>query len=242
MKVEVLGIKIDQVTYQQSLEEAKKMINAGGKHYVVTPNPEMIVAAQSDSQFRDILTKADLAIADGFGLVKLANLTGRILPERIAGVDFVQGLAALAQEFGFNMFLLGAAEDVADKAANNLKKVFPKLKIVGTFSGDADETQDHKALSVLKSKKIDILIVAYGQVKQEKWIKRNLPKLNVKLAIGVGGALDFISGNRRRAPVWLQRAGLEWAFRLINEPWRLKRQFALPYFVYLVIREKLKKS
>ena len=136
------------------------------------------------------------------------------------------------------MFLLGAAEGVADKAAEVLKEKHPKLKIAGTYSGSADSEFDDETNKAIGNKKIDILAVAHGAPKQEKWIARNLPRLNVKLAIGVGGALDYISGEKKRAPVFIQKIGLEWAFRLISEPSRFKRQLALPYFVYLVFKEK----
>ncbi len=236
MSVQILGIKIDQVNNQEALEKVKNLIDSGKKSYIVTPNPEMIVEAQKDKEFADILNSADLSVADGAGLVKLARLTGKHLPERIPGVDFVQGLAGMAEEFGYSMFLLGGTDESAMKAAANLKKLFPKLKIVGTFSGKAEES-----FELVRNKKIDILVVAFGHGKQEKWIKRNLPKLNVKLAIGVGGALDYISGSKRRAPILIQKANLEWLYRLAMEPWRIKRQLALPKFVYLMLKDNLSK-
>lgn len=231
-KVNILGVKVDQINAQEALERTKRMVDSGKRHFIVTPNPEMIVAAQNDSEFKEILNSADLSIADGAGLVKLARFTGKHLPERISGVDFVEGLAGMAEEFGFSMFLLGGEAGVAKNAGDNLKKLFPKLKIVGTFSGKAGDGFDS-----IKSKNIDVLVVAFGHVRQEKWIKRNLPKLHVKLAIGVGGALDYISGSKRRAPEFIQKANLEWLYRLITEPWRIKRQFALPKFVYLVLKD-----
>lgn len=236
--IEILGVKVDQVTYQEALETAKRLLDSAGKHYAVTPNPEIIVAAQKDKEFKEILNGADLSIADGAGLVKLASLTGKKLPERIAGVDFVEGLAGMAEEFGYSMFLLGGEEGVADRAAKKLKETFPKLKITGTFSGNGEEKFDDQSISALQNKKIDMLVIAFGHGKQEKWIKRNLPKLNIKLAIGVGGALDYISGKKKRAPNLMQNLNLEWLYRLIKEPWRIKRQLALPQFVYLVLKEK----
>ncbi|HEX7455973.1 MAG TPA: WecB/TagA/CpsF family glycosyltransferase [Candidatus Nanoarchaeia archaeon] len=238
--MEILGIRVDAITYQQALEKSKELIESGGKHYIVTPNPEIIVKATKDAQFRNILNKSALSVPDGIGLVLLAKLTGKPLKERVAGVDLLEGLAALAQEHGFSMFLLGSGERVVKKAGEALKKEYPKLEIVGTYSGVADPKFDKETRGKIGNKKIDILAVAYGAPKQEKWIARNLPKLNVKLAIGVGGAFDYISGGKRRAPVFLQKIGLEWAFRLISEPSRLKRQLALPYFVYLMFRESSK--
>ena len=240
-KLNILGVKVDPITYQEALEQAKKMIDSGKKHYVVTPNPEMIVAAQNDSEFKEILNNADLSIADGVGLIKLARMSGKHFPQRISGVDFVQGLAGMAEEFGFSMFFLGGKAGVAKNAGDNLKKLFPKLKIVGSYSGNAQKDGDNDTIVTLKKEEIDILVVAFGHVKQEKWIKRNLPNLDVKLAIGVGGALDYISGSKRRAPIFIQKANLEWLYRLVSEPWRVKRQLSLPKFVYLMLKEKYNK-
>ena len=233
---------MDNITYGEALERAKELIEKEGKHYIVTPNPEIVVQAQKDPEFKKILNSADLSIPDGIGLVLLSKVGSEKLSERVTGVDFLDGLAALAENFGFSIYLLGGKQGVAEEAAEELRKRYPKLKIAGTSVGNPDPKFDKETRKPLTDKKIDILAVAYGSPKQEKWIARNLRYLNVKLAIGVGGAFDFISGNKRRAPVWMQKVGLEWVFRLLNEPRRVKRQLALPYFAYLVIREKLKKS
>jgi N-acetylglucosaminyldiphosphoundecaprenol N-acetyl-beta-D-mannosaminyltransferase len=239
-KVEILGVKIDKIDYQSALAIAKKLIDGGGKHYVVTPNPEFIVLAQKDLQFKEILNKADLSIPDGIGLVWLSRMLGEGLRERVTGADLLEGLAGLAEEHGFNLFLLGAKEGIAGKAANVLKKRYPKLTIAGNYAGDADPQGDRETLVTLQDKKIDVLAVAYGPPKQEKWIVRNLPFLNVKLAIGVGGALDYIIGEKQRAPVIIRRMGLEWLFRLILEPSRLKRQLTIPVFTYLLLKDRLR--
>jgi len=240
--MEILGVKIDSVTYQEALEKAKKILDSEGKYYIVTPNPELLVRAHKDPEFKKILNSADLSLPDGVGLVALSGLGGEKLPERVTGVDFLDGLAALAENLGFSLYLLGGEQNVAKKAAEELRKRYPKLNIVGASSGNPDPKFDSVTRKPLTRKKIDILAVAYGSPKQEKWIARNLHLLNVKVAIGVGGAFDFISGKTRRAPVWMRKASLEWLFRLLNEPRRVKRQLALPYFIYLVIREKLKQS
>ena len=238
--IEILGVKIDKIDYQSALVTAKKLIDGGGKHYVVTPNPEFIVLAQKDLQFKEILNRADLSVPDGIGLVWLSRIFARGLPERVAGVDLLEGMAALAEEHGFNLFLLGAKEGVSGKAADVLKKRYPKLTIAGTYAGDSSPKADNEVVSVIGNEKIDILAVAYGSVKQEKWIARNLPRLNVKLAFGVGGALDYISREKKRAPVVIRRIGLEWFFRLLREPRRFKRQLTIPTFTYLLLKDRLK--
>ena len=240
--MEILGVKVDNVTFQEALEKAKKLIDSGGKYYIVTPNPEIIVKAQKDREFKEILNKASLSIPDGIGLVWGAKILGVKLSERVTGTDLLEGLATLSAEHGYNVFLLGAGEGIAEKAAQVLKNRYSNLKIAGTYEGQAASEFDSFARGRLAKLKIDILAVAYGAPKQERWIARNLPHLNVKLAIGVGGALNYISGEKPRAPGLVQRLGLEWLFRLIRQPWRIRRQLVLPYFAYLVFREKLKKT
>jgi N-acetylglucosaminyldiphosphoundecaprenol N-acetyl-beta-D-mannosaminyltransferase len=237
----MLGVRIDEVNYQEALEVAENLVEKNGRHYIVTPNPEIISLAQKDLDFKEILNNADLSIADGIGLIWASWISGKRLRARVTGTDFLEGFAALAAEHGFNLFLLGSSDGVAAKAAQAFKARYPNLRIAGSYGGNSNPEFDKKTRSAIKDKKIDILAVAYGAPKQEKWIARNLPYLNVKLAIGVGGALDYISGEKTRAPGWAQRLGFEWAFRLLKEPARFKRQLALPYFSYLVFKERFNK-
>lgn len=237
----ILGVKIDKVRFVEAVEKAKQLIKSGNKSYIVTPNPEIIVAAQKDNEFKNILNKSSLSIADGMGLVWLSKLFRNGIPERVTGIDLLEALMEEAEKNNFSVFLLGGNQGVAEKAAQSLKSRYPDLKIVGTFAGSGGKEGDREVLRKIGQSQIDILAVGYGPVKQEKWIDRNLQKLNVKLAIGVGGSLDFISGYKKRAPVWIQKAGFEWLFRLILEPWRWKRQLALPGFVCLFLVEKLVK-
>jgi len=240
--MKLLDVKIDNLSYQEALEKSKKLLDSSGKHYIVTPNPEIVVVAQRDSEFKKILNEADLSIPDGIGVVLASSLIGERLKERVTGVDFLQGLAGLSAEHELTLFLLGAGEGVAERAGQVLKTTYPRLKITGTYSGSPLKEFDNFIRSELTGKKIDILVVAYGAPAQEKWISRNLPYLNVKLAIGVGGALDYLSGQKSRAPKLIQKVGLEWLFRLVREPSRFQRQLTLPRFVYLVLREKFKQG
>ena len=250
--MEILGVRVDNVNFQQALEKAKKLIEGPGKHCVVTPNPEIIVAAQKDRQFKEILNKSSLSIPDGIGLVWGARILGEKLPERVTGTDLLEGLAALAAEHGYSLFLLGGMEGVAEKAGAKFKIQNSKVKIGTTAEPslnqegrpvNSEETEKEKeAIEKINQFRPDILAVAFGAPKQEKWIARNLPKLNVKLAIGVGGALDYISGEKTRAPGWVKGVGLEWLFRLVQEPTRFRRQLTLPYFGYLIFKERFKKG
>ncbi|MCK4450446.1 MAG: WecB/TagA/CpsF family glycosyltransferase, partial [Anaerolineae bacterium] len=153
-----------------------------------------------------------------------------------------QRVAALAAQKGYSLFLLGAAPGVAVATAARLCQTYPGLRIAGTHAGSPALEEEDEIVRLIQRAKPDILFVAYGAPQQDKWIARNLERLGVPVAMGVGGAFDFISGRAKRAPRWLQRVGLEWLHRLLHEPWRWRRMLALPRFVWLVVRERLTKG
>lgn len=239
MKVNLLNVSIDNISTSECLTTVREWLNAPGKHYIVTPNPEFVVYAQQDANFREILNRADLAIADGIGLIWAARLLGLPLAERITGSDFAAKLIEEAARQGKSIFFLGGRSGVAQKSADRFKTQFPSLKIAGVAEGDSSAKGDHQIRKTLSKHDISLLLVAYGHPRQEYWIKRNLPEVNAQIMIGVGGAFDYWSGRVARAPKWLRQLGLEWLYRLISEPWRLRRQLALPVFVWLVLKEKL---
>ena len=207
----ILGVKVDRVTLPQALKIVDLWLASGrSKHYITTPNPEMIVAAQKDPAFKRILNAADLAIPDGAGL-RLADPKLR----RLSGADLMMALI----KKGYKTLLCGSKPGVAQKAAK-------KLGVMGISQPN---------LSKINKIKPDLLFVALGHGKQEKWIAKNLPKLKVKVAMGVGGSLDYIAKPWLRAPLLIQTLGLEWLWRLILQPWRIKRQLSLLEFVYLVL-------
>lgn len=228
MKVNILGVKIDNLKKLEVLEVVKKFLTDGRQHYIVTPNPEMAVAVEKDNDFLEILNKADLAIPDGFGLILASHYLRRPLSEKIHGVDLMLDLCRLAEQKNYSIYLFGGEEGIAKKAAENLVKIFPKLKVAGAESGGI--INDYE-LTIKNNQKIsftspDILFVALGAGKQEKWIVKNLQKFpSIKIAMGVGGAFDFIAGKIKRAPGWMRKIGLEWLWRLFLQPWRLKRVF-----------------
>ncbi len=237
----ILGVRADNVNYDQALSLIEGFVQSGSPHQVVTVNPEFIVAAQSDDDFRNILNASPLALPDGVGLLWAARFLGHPLQERVTGTDSVQRIAALAAQRGHSLFLLGAAPGVAVATAARLCEMYPGLRIVGTHAGSPALEKEDEIVGLIQRAKPDVLFVAYGAPAQDKWIARNLERLGVPVAMGVGGAFDFISGRTKRAPRWLQRLGLEWLHRLYREPWRWRRMLALPKFVWLVVRERLAK-
>ena len=239
-KVDILGVKVSKVDYQSATEIIEGFLADGKQHYVVTPNPEFIVLAQNDYEFREILNRADLAIPDGVGLRVGA---------RVTGTDLMIKLCGLAAEKGYSVFLLGGRGGVAEAAAKRLKERFANLNIVGTCEGDPEAPSGPRELHSIDvpladpsvADAVDFLFIAYGAPKQEKWIAKNLPKIPVRVAMGVGGAFDFIAGKKKRAPRILRRLGLEWLWRLIQEPRRLPRILnATVKFPFLVFLHKFK--
>ena len=239
MKKNILGIKIDDVSIPEIVDIVKIWLSKGVKHYIVTPNPEIVMMAQKDEELKNIINNADLAIPDGAGL-KLALDIENISP----GIDVLEELVKMAAENGATTGFLGGKNEVAKKTAERLIKKYTKLKVVfAEFGGEVDEQgkmlSDYRLLTTGKDgkqKTVDILFVAFGPPKQEKWIANNLNKLNVKVAMGVGGSFDYLSGQVPRAPKLMRSLGFEWLFRLIIQPWRFKRQLALIKYVLLLLK------
>jgi len=230
-QVIILGVPIDPLTMNQTLDRIEKFIKIGretGKgHQVATVNVDFITNALSDPELLTLLQGADLAMPDGMPVVWSGRLLGVDFQERVAGVDMILGLAERAAKEKYSIYLLGAAPGVANRTAEILQDRYPELKIAGVcspFVRSIAET-DPGLLDDIRAAQPDILLVAFGNPKQEKWIGHFIHQLNVPVMIGVGGTFDLISGIKKRAPGWMQRSGLEWSFRLAQEPGRLWRRY-----------------
>ncbi len=234
--ITLLGIPVHAVTMAETLDLIAQFVAQGGAHQICTVNPEFIMTAQTDLEFKDILNRAALNLPDGIGVVWAAKRQGHVLRERVAGSDLIYQLADRAAKTGWRIFLLGAAEGVADQAALKLQTLYSGVKIVGAWAGSPRATEDDEAVRRINAAQADIVLVAYGAPKQDKWIDRNLARSGASVAIGMGGSFDFVVGTQRRAPQWIRRLNLEWLYRLVREPWRWRRQLALPKFVWKVIR------
>lgn len=240
--IAMLGVRVSNVDVPESLAIIEGLIESGTPHQVVTVNPEFVMAAQKDTEFKAIINAAGLALPDGAGLLLAAHLLGCPLKARVTGSDTVPRVAELAARKGYRLFLLGAAEGVADLCAQRLSDRHPNLQIVGTYSGSPAVEEEDAIVALVREARPDVLFVAYGAPQQDKWIARNLERLGVPLAMGVGGAFDFIAGVAVRAPRWMQLLGLEWLHRLYREPWRWRRMLALPRFVGFVMQERWGKT
>lgn len=240
--VSILGVRVDRVSQAQALEHMLEIIaqrRAAGNQLpcqqVVTVNPEFVMAAQHNVAFRQAINAATLVVADGIGVVWAARYLKAPLPERITGVDTLVALAGRCAALGYRIYLLGAAPGVAEEAAARLLQQAPGLQIAGTYAGSPAPALEEEIIARLLAARVDLLCVAYGAPAQDLWISRHLSRLPAALAIGVGGAYDFISGRQQRAPQLMQRLGIEWLYRLYREPWRWRRMLALPRFACKVI-------
>ena len=224
------------VTMEQTVDLSCQFMAEPGCSQIATVNPEFIMAAGQDNRFMAVLQEADLCIPDGIGLVYASRWMGRPLPERVPGSELVYGLAEAAAQHGWRLYLLGAAPGVAEEAAALFEAHYPGLIIAGVYAGSPHPAENEHIVNLINDSQADLLFVAYGAPNQDKWIARNRETLSsVRLALGVGGSLDFVTGRSQRAPLWMQRFGLEWLHRLLKEPWRWRRMLALPQFAVKVL-------
>lgn len=238
--VDILGVRVDDVTMHESLEFCLSALRRGGRYQIVTPNAEFVILAQRDAGFRHIINHSALSIPDGHSLLWASRLFGCPLREQVTGTDLAYGLAGLAAREGYRLYLLGAAEGVAELAARKLGEHHAGLQVAGTYSGSPAASEDEQIRArIAAAAPVDVLLVAYGAPAQDKWIARNLPQMNVRLAMGVGGVFDFFSGRVPRAPKWVRDAGFDWLYRLAHQPWRLRRQLTIPRFLALVLARRL---
>ncbi len=232
-KISILGVDITVSSESEILEYIMERVKKRDKKiFVTTPNPEIITFAIKHPKFKTVLNSSDLALPDGVGVVIAGMLLGKGSMQRIAGTDMVEKLCFLLSKRLGTAGFFGGLGTVAEDTADRLKMKYPSLKV-----GYASDIWDPK---LLKAKSIDVLFVALGFPKQEEWIYENLNTLPATVIVGVGGAFDFISGKVSRAPRLIQNMGLEWFYRLLRQPWRIKRQTALPIFTYNILKEALK--
>lgn len=226
--VAVLGLPLANVRAEEAVVEIEKLILSGGTHQVATANLDFWVNALHDVDLHRILAGCSLVLADGMPLVWISRLLGTPLKERVSGVDMVPRLAELSAKKGYGIFLLGGREGVAARASEVLQEMYPGVNIVGHHAPPlADlERMDHgDTLERIRAAKPDILMVAFGNPKQEKWIRMHAKRLGVPVSIGIGGSMDMLIGSVRRAPQWMQRSGLEWLGRCVQEPTRLMPRY-----------------
>lgn len=246
--VYVLGVRVDRLSQRQALESIEQMIAQwrASDHkqpcrQVVTVNPEFVMVAQHNKDFLTAINAAVLVVADGMGVVWATRYIGRPAPERVTGTDLLPDLARRCAAAGYRLYLLGAAPGVAEAAGARLQELAPDLEIAGTYAGSPAREEEDEIIERVRAANVDVLCVAYGAPGQELWIWRNLERLPVAVAMGVGGAYDFLAGRQHRAPAFMRQMGLEWLYRLYREPRRWRRMLALPRFAVRVVLRGRKK-
>ena len=244
-RIKFLNTYIDSLTAQEAKTQVDRMVQKRRPQYVVTPNTDIVMLMQKNPDLLDICNKADLILTDGEMVVKLSKFLGNPIKERVAMTDFVWDVCDLAVEKNYRIFLFGGKEDVLEKGRKRIQEKYPNLNICGHYSPplgfDNNPVELKKSLELISESKADILIVFLGCPKQERFIAKYKDEYQVPVSITMGGCIDFIGADIKRAPMWMQKSGLEWFFRFAQEPKRLfKRYFVDDMQIFpLVLKYKL---
>ena len=235
--VALYGVPFAKMDMRRTVEYLTRAVESRRPHRVVTANPIMVMAALRDPAFMRAIATADLVVPDGAGIVWAARRVGQPLPERVAGYDLMHELLKAGNARGWKVYLLGAAQDVAEAAAANLARRYPGVHIAGWRNGYFSDEEDDEVVEEIRRAAPDLLFVARSLAKQEPWLARYGERLGVPVMMGVGGSFDVVAGKLKRAPAAFRRLGLEWLFRLLQEPRRIGRMAALPVFALKVLRD-----
>lgn len=230
-KIDVLGVKFDNVNMQEAINKCKEFLNGDNGNLIVTPNPEIVMKANEDSEFMEIINNASLVIPDGIGIIKAGNILGTPLKERVAGYDLICNLLEEGKDGSISFYFLGSKPGIAEIAKEKMELKYPGIKILGTHDGYFKSEEEGTIINEIKSLKPDVLLVGLGMVKQEKLINRYLNDGAFKIGIGCGGSIDVLSGTVKRAPKIFIKMHMEWAWRLIKQPTRIGRMMVLPRFL-----------
>ena len=238
MRINIMGVDFDSLTLSEAVDLAQEMIAQRRAAYVVTPNPEIVMTCWENPDAMEAVQNADLVLPDGVGVIYGAKILGTPLKGKLPGIDFAAELMRRLAKSGGRVYLLGAKPGIAEQAGERMKAQFPGLVICGTHDGYFKS--DEPIIEEINALQPDLLLVCLGAPKQELWMNRNRPVLKVGLMAGLGGSLDVFAGTVKRAPVFFQKFGLEWFYRLVKEPWRFKRMMKLPKFLFACIGKKLR--
>ena len=238
MRIDIMGVEFDSLSLNEAVDRAQSLLTERRAAYVVTPNPEIVMACWQDPAALNAVQHADLVLPDGIGVIYGAKILGTPLKSKVPGIDFASALLKrMAKDHG-RVYLLGAKPGVAQTAGEKMEAQYPGLCVCGAHDGYFQE--DGPIIEEISALKPDLLFVCLGAPKQELWMQRNAPKLNVGLMAGLGGSLDVFAGTAKRAPVFFQKLGLEWFYRLVREPWRFRRMMKLPKFLFACIGKRFR--
>ena len=242
-RVGLLGVGTDPITMDQAIQLIQGFINERRPHHIVTCDASMVVMAQTDAALKDIVRNAALVTPDSVGILWACKKMAHPMPERVSGIDIVQRLIGLStKQGGPRLYFLGAAPGVADDAAARMRELYPGAQIVGSAHGYFSEADEPAVIQAVKDAQPDVLLVALGIPKQEKWIHKYSKELNVPVLIGVGGSFDVLSGRVKRAPKLFQTLSIEWVWRLVSNPSKIAKVSLLPKFAWMVLTTKRPKG
>ena len=239
-KIKILGVEIDNITLEESGEITKELIENSNKscELIVAPNVEFIMTAQKDKEFFDILKSAKLATPDSVGVELASKLQKKPLKQRIPGQAYFRKVLEFGEKEGWTFYLLGGKGNTVDRAIENVKKNYPRINIVGSHEGFFEKDSEEVVINEINKLQPNVLFVAMGAPRQEKWIYKHKTELKVDVATGQGGTFDYEAGNVRRAPRWIQKIGMEWFWRLILQPSRIVRMAVLPIYLMKILFAK----
>ncbi len=238
--VDILGVPFINTTRAEFVQLLATRIQSREKTFVVTANPEIVMKAVEEDGYRKLIDQATYITADGIGVVKAAGMLGHPLPERVTGYDTMIDLLDLGDKQQWKIYLLGAQQETLEKAVSNINENYPQIQIVGAHNGFFD-WESNEIQSEIQQSQPDLIFVALGVPRQEKWIADNLHLFEKGIFIGVGGSFDVIAGTVQRAPEIWQKVNLEWLYRLLKQPSRFGRMMSLPKFAIRILKEKLTK-
>lgn len=234
--VKILGVPVHPLTMNESVAVLEEKLQKKEQAFVVTANAEIIMMCQQDKEYNNIVSEqADLVLPDGAGAVWAGRYLGNEVPERVAGFDLYNQLLKLSADKGYKAYFFGGAPGVAEAAKNKAEELYSGVQIVGCRNGYFTEAEEEAIIKEINDAAPDMLFVALGAPKQEKWLVKYRNQLKPRVLMGIGGSFDVLAGKMERAPKWMQEASLEWAFRLYKQPSRFMRMLALPKFVLKVI-------
>ncbi len=242
-RVTLFGVTIDNVTAAEAVERVRELLENGSQHYVTTPNTDHVVSLQKDTALRQAHAEASLVLDDGWPVVQACRILGRPLKGRVTGADLLPNVCEMAARSGRSLYILGGMDGVAERAAHNLRARYPGLRIAGTYSPpfgcERDAEECRRIAERIDRARPDILAIGLGCPKQELWIAQHRREMQYGVALCIGAAIDFAAGNLSRAPQWMQDNGLEWLYRLAQEPGRLWKRYLVDdmAFARVVARE-----
>lgn len=242
-RINFMGLPIDKLSLDETLNVIEDFISSKKPHQIVVLNAAKVVKALHDNKLKNIILSADLIGPDGLPIVWVSRLLGDPLPGRVNGTDLMERLVELANEKGYSVYFFGAKQEVVEKVVDIYSKKYPNLKIAGFRNGYFSKDEEPKIVEEIRNAHPDILFIAMGTPMKEEFVNRNLQKLNVPVCHGVGGSFDVVAGLVKRAPLWMQKSGLEWAYRVYQEPRRMWKRYLVTNtaFIMLTIKELIKK-